>query len=235
MGKISIWVGNLAKYNEGNLSGKWVELPQSEEKLQETINSISNNGQDEIMIFDFEIDESLAYIRSDVSEYSNISELNLLAQLFALREEHPAAELYISHAGNLTISEIINVLMQEDELPYMRYEFEGVDNPDVMRNLSDEAKLGYTLLESNSTLKMLVDAEVGSSTLIHYINVEDIGRDMVFSGYAEVGEHGWYDTQATQPELEMYSMEDVKEYIKYAQIREQKYQQRVLNERGPKL
>lgn len=234
--QFSIWIANLTKYTEGNLDGKWVELPKSEEELQEIINSISNNRQDEVMIFDFDINESLAYLRDDISEYSNIADLNTLAQLLSLQEEHPAAELYISHAGNMTIAEICNVLMQEDELPYMRYEFDGSDNPEVMRNMSDETKLGYTLLERDVSLKVLLEnREIGSSTLNHYINVEGIGRDMIMSGYAEVGEHGWYDTQAAQPELELYTLDDVKEYIKEVQLKEQKHQQRILNERGPKL
>lgn len=239
--QFSIWIGNVAKYTEGNLDGKWVDLPKSDEELQEIINGISNNGQDEVMIFDFDINENLAYLRDDISEYSSIEELNTLAQLLSLQEEHPAAELYISHAGNMTITEICNVLMQEDELPYMRYEFEGSDNPEVMRNMSDETKLGYTLLERDISLKTLLEnREIGSSTLIHYINVEDIGRDMVMSGYAEVGEFGWYDTQAVQPELELYTVDDVKEHIQEMQIKEQKHQQRILDERvinknGPKL
>ena len=77
--QFSIWIANLAKYTEGNLDGQWVELPKSEEELRSIINSISNNGKDEVMIFDFDIDENLAYLRDDVSEYSNIYELNILA------------------------------------------------------------------------------------------------------------------------------------------------------------
>ena len=157
--------------------------------------------------------------------------------MLALKEEHPGAELYISHAGNLTIGEICNVLMQEEQLPYMEYEFEGSDNPEVIRNMSSETKLGYTLLESNIALKkMLEDTEIGSSTLNHYIDVEGIGRDMILSGYADVGEDGWYDPQATQPELEKYTMDDIKEYIKENQEMEQKVSvEPVITSKGPKL
>ena len=30
---ISVLVGNLRKYNEGNLDGKWLNLPMSDEEL----------------------------------------------------------------------------------------------------------------------------------------------------------------------------------------------------------
>lgn len=31
---LNIWIGNLGKYNEGELKGDWIELPVSEETLE---------------------------------------------------------------------------------------------------------------------------------------------------------------------------------------------------------
>lgn len=71
---LKINVTNLKKYNEGALVGKWVSLPC--EGLEEVLHKISNNGNDELFISDYETD----IIGLKVSEYDNILELNIIAE-----------------------------------------------------------------------------------------------------------------------------------------------------------
>lgn len=67
---LKIFISNLKEYNEGQIIGEWVDLPC--EGLEEVLDKISNNGNYELFISDYETDIS----GLKVSEYDNILELN---------------------------------------------------------------------------------------------------------------------------------------------------------------
>ncbi|MDV9801683.1 antirestriction protein ArdA [Clostridioides difficile] len=73
---IKIHIANLGKYNEGDLTGKWISLPISEESLKKVLNHIGINEEyEEYFISDFE-----TYMKGlEIEEYSNIKQLNELA------------------------------------------------------------------------------------------------------------------------------------------------------------
>lgn len=68
-----IYVANLAKYNDGRLVGRWIDLPIDPSDLQDEINSILGNDE-EYAIHDYE-----APFR--VEEYSNPFRINQIAEL----------------------------------------------------------------------------------------------------------------------------------------------------------
>ena len=53
-----IYLTNLGKYNEGELVGKWIDLPISEEELEATLEEIGIDGEkyEETFITDYETD-----------------------------------------------------------------------------------------------------------------------------------------------------------------------------------
>lgn len=67
---LKIFISNLKEYNNGKIIGEWVSLPC--EGLEEVLDKISNNGNDELFISDYETDIN----GLKVSEYDNILELN---------------------------------------------------------------------------------------------------------------------------------------------------------------
>lgn len=71
---LKIYVTNLRKYNEGQIIGEWVSLPC--EGLEEVLNEISNNGNDELFISDYETDIS----GLKIGEYEDILQLNEIAK-----------------------------------------------------------------------------------------------------------------------------------------------------------
>lgn len=79
-----IFITNLGKYNEGELIWEWVELPVSEEELKEVLEKIgisdepdkNGNYYEEYFITDYETDIEGV----EIKEYSNIDELNELAE-----------------------------------------------------------------------------------------------------------------------------------------------------------
>ena len=67
---ISIYLTNLRKYNEGELIGKWVELPISEDDLQEELEEVLGDDE-EYFITDWECPRGF-----EIGEYSNLYSLN---------------------------------------------------------------------------------------------------------------------------------------------------------------
>ena len=72
---INVFVTNLGKYNEGDLVGKWLSLPFTDDELKECFNEIGLDGEnyEEYFITDFE--STLAHVWS-ISEYDNLNTLN---------------------------------------------------------------------------------------------------------------------------------------------------------------
>lgn len=71
---LKINVTNLKKYNEGALVGEWVSLPC--EGLEKVLDKISNNGNDELFISDYETDIN----GLKISEYEDILQLNEIVE-----------------------------------------------------------------------------------------------------------------------------------------------------------
>ncbi|HBF7477424.1 TPA: antirestriction protein ArdA [Clostridioides difficile] len=87
---LNIYITNLGKYNEGELIGEWVKLPVNEEELQEVLDRIGINEEyEEYFITDYETD-----IKGlEISEYSNIEQLNELAKELEELEEYEVEQL----------------------------------------------------------------------------------------------------------------------------------------------
>lgn len=75
MTEIKIWVGNLGKYNEGELVGDWFTLPHDVSDIMKTIGVADGTEYEEWEIFDWE-----GHSVVDINRYSNISELNNIAE-----------------------------------------------------------------------------------------------------------------------------------------------------------
>jgi len=80
---LKVYLTDLQAYNEGNLSGKWIELPMSQEDLNSEIKEVLEEGavvsgfgdtHEEIFITDFEWTIECNLI--EVNEYSSLSRLN---------------------------------------------------------------------------------------------------------------------------------------------------------------
>lgn len=216
---ISVWVGNLNEYNSGNLSGKWLDLPMEDQRLYAELREISRSGKNEIMIFDIETRENSQFMYDRIGEFDDISELNVVAKLIGT-DMHEKAELYMNDSGTLSMSEIANILYQEDELSYMDYEFDGSDDPNVMDRLSIEEKLGYTLIESDPVLLSGIEKlKINGIPLYSYVNIYEIGRDAILNGGIQVGAYGYMpNDQDLNPNH--YTIQEINEAVNVDFVKE---------------
>lgn len=207
-----IYLDNLAAYTAGKAKGEWISLPQQEDALREIVSRIAA-PEDEMMISDVSVREGCEYVRDVIGEWSNVYDLNMIAKLIG-DDPHPAVQAYVEAGDTLSVEEFANLLMQEESIPFYPYEFEGSNNPEIMDKLSEEQKMGYTVIESNPEIKaMLESTQLGTSNVMGYIDVEAVGRDLSYSDYVFLNENGYYDKRAEGPDLEHYTMDEIREQL----------------------
>ena len=163
---IRIWIGSLAAYNAGALVGRWVELPQDEDGLQEIIDEINKEAEqiegvtnaEEVDIFDYETNIEGLY---DELNGLNIYQMNELAEILEDLTDDKIKEF-------TAILEVVGTL--EDAI-------ETFQNQDytAIHDVEDYYDLGYRYVE-------LTGMEI-PDYLTNYIDYEKLGRDLTFDGW----------------------------------------------------
>lgn len=105
--KISGFITNLGKYNEGELVGEWIDFPISDEDLQAVLKRIGIGSTDEfgspyeeIFFTDWELPEGMDW--QIFGEYPQIEEVNEVAQFLEDSSVEPeVASAIFNHATNL--------------------------------------------------------------------------------------------------------------------------------------
>ena len=157
--RISIYLTNLGRYNEGALVGTWLKLPCDKEKLQEVLTHIGIDGQqyEEYFISDYEALLGNLHI----SEYSSIYELNELAeQLEDLADpDYEKLSAVLECESSMSVAEVLEII---DEL----------DNFDLLEDVDDDEALaayyidnGYIFCDVPENIKM-------------YLDLDRLGRDI---------------------------------------------------------
>lgn len=154
---LNVFITNLGKYNEGELVGEWLELPATQEEVDDCLERIGiNERYEEYFITDYE-----STCGFEVSEYESLAELNERARLLADLSDYDR--------------EIISVLMEEggydfgealDELENVMTFPECYDMTDVAEQYAEETGMLDSLPEN----------------LRYYFNFEKFGRDLQFDG-----------------------------------------------------
>ena len=215
---LNVWIGNLGKYNEGELVGEWLSLPVTDKELENFLRekvglqltqkevdvSLAKNGicYEEYMINDYETDLPIK-----VSEYSNLNMLNLLAKASERVTNMEAVEAYIECENTDDIEEIINIMLQEDRIPYYTY---GIEND----TLSKEAKYGMQKAEMMGLTELLQKHNIEN-----YFDYEAYGNEDDLSGYVELFDEGYIDRSETNAvDLHLYSSEEIKEELSDEEI-----------------
>lgn len=159
-----IYLTNLGKYNEGELVGKWLDLPFTEEEYENTLKEIGINEEyEEMFITDYENEYDITN-----SECSNIEELNALFE------------------------RIDNLYDYEKETLKAVLEVEGVNYLDDINDIIDDLD-NYTFYENRTLLDVaykLADEQMACSGLqdnwvSRYFDYEAFARDLSFEGYKE--------------------------------------------------
>ena len=169
-----VFITNLGKYNEGKLVGEWVKFPTDSQHIQEVferigIGSTDKYGQpyEEYFITDYDVVDGLYNL---LGEYSNLSELNYLAneieKLSPAEYQEFTAILESGDISNGSIADVINLT-------------QNLDTFQVLPDVQNEYDLGYYMIEEAGIYDL---SNMGN--LSNYIDYERFGRDIAI-------EEGW--------------------------------------------
>ena len=162
---IKIFLTNLGLYNEGILSGEWLELPTTDEKIEALkLRTGYDEEHEEYFITDYETDVD----GLKIGEYDNIEELNELAELI---EEDPEIVAALMYYGYDTAEEIKE---HWDNVTYCT-------TPSGFE--SDESAIGYYYAEELACLDI-------PENLKNYFDYESYGRDIMLEGNFYTAESG---------------------------------------------
>lgn len=215
---LNVWIGNLGKYNEGELVGEWLNLPVSSKELDtflrekvglqlsqaEVEKALEENGvcYEEYMINDYETDLPIK-----VDEYSSLTMLNLLAMASERVNNMEAVEAYIDSQGTTDIKEIINIMLQENDIPFYSYEEDS-------SSLSNQEKYGMTKAKLSGLEEILENNNV-----TNYFDYEGYGDE----DYVDLYDSGYFDsTGASEVDLNYYSLEEIKKELDYNEEKQDK-------------
>ena len=163
MERLAVYITNLGKYLEGYGChyGQWLQLPCSEDKLQEALQAIGINAlYEEFFITD--IESTIPNIT--INQYANISELNELAiKIEELADfDYDKLSAVMEWESSLTVAGIIDII-------------DNLDSYTLLPDVDDDAALGEYFSTELGVFDGIPDA------LRYYIDTERYGRDLRLS------------------------------------------------------
>lgn len=181
---IKLYIANLGKYNEGELVGKWIDLPYSEEQLNELfveiklgyinadgdyVHGFEEDGSyyEEYAIHDFEKDID----GIEIGEYDTLNELNELAE-----------KLEDLSDSEIALLESIVEYQGGDIANYV----EDLDNYNLHSDIKDDYDLGHYWIEESGCYEI-------PSFLQGYIDYEKFGQDIRFEADGCHTSNGWIE------------------------------------------
>ena len=190
MSNLKIYLTNLGKYNEGELIGEWVDLPVSDEELQEVFKRIGISDQpdpetgsiyEEYFITDYESEVP----GISVGEYDSISDLNELAETIDQFDEWDLKIFKNAcEAGFIDESDIDNF----DPSRFILY-----------NDVYTPQDLGYALVEQYGDIE-----DIGSDMLEQCFDMEAFGRDCRF----EWDPYRWLEDYSAEELMDEYGVDN---------------------------
>lgn len=180
-----VYITNLGKYNEGELCGKWIELPIEEKDLNKAFDEIKVSHEDEegneIKYYDAVGNPYEEYFFSDfetdikglnIEEFSHIEDLNeFINQLEDLTDEEELVLSGLLTEGGYSVEEAIAIVIYQQ-------------NYNVFYDCFNMADVAEQVVEQCGYLDEMPEH------LRNYFDYEAFGRDLEIEGnyiYCDVG------------------------------------------------
>lgn len=159
-----VYIMNLGKYNEGNLAGEWLTLPAEQKEIQEVFNNIGiNELYEEYIVADNE-----NTFEFKINEYSNIEELNQVAEYLESLDEYEQQQVNaLLDGGYIDYQNLVDGDVNLDNHTFIEL--------DQNTMLSDESNLAYSLIDTfyNGDLSHI-------ENISSYFDYESFARDLYF-------------------------------------------------------
>lgn len=208
---MKVWIGNLGKYNEGELVGGWLELPVHKDELDKFLREVvglqfTKDGvcYEEYMINDWECELDCV----EYHEYANLEELNKLAAFIEMSNDIDKVNAYCQYQNISDINEVCNVIAQEDDI--------HISSPNYQATLSDEELVGWWYIDEvyGGIEEYIRSSAFDRGSIEDYFDVESFGRDLRLNySYDDTmpetaGEYWCSDEYATDEEIGQAYIDD---------------------------
>lgn len=166
-----IYLTNLGKYTEGQLVGQWLNVPCSNDEFEKALLNIGVDGvrYEEYFITDFE------YLNG-VSEYSNIQEVNQIAQFSLMIDNFISDDLFEQDKNYIRteLLENVNHLMKYENLDFeeVTEKLERYQIFTQQEHTSALQEFGYYLLKELN----YYNYDTLNEDITDFLDVEKIGR-----------------------------------------------------------
>lgn len=159
---VNVWIGNLGKYNEGELVGEWFTLPVDMEEVSKVIGL--NEQYEEYQINDF--DTNIKGL--EIHHYENIGTLNEFAEKLNKLDENEQLVLqaYIDQYGTSELFKEMDSIEFDEAIVYHE-----------VNSMSDVA---YSWIHEH--IGSIKDA-ISKDRISYYIDTDAVKRDLEIDGY----------------------------------------------------
>ena len=153
---LNVFVTNLGKYNEGELCGEWLNLPATDDEIEELMERIGiGEKYEEIFITDYESDFNIK-----VNEYDNIEALNEMAE-------------EIENLNEWELETLEALLTYFDDVEEA---LEKIEDVTIWAGCDDMEEVAEQYAEETGLLDCIPE------NLRYYFDFEAFGRDMEIEG-----------------------------------------------------
>ena len=168
MTNFRVYVVNLGKYNAGEPSGEWLNLPMNPPELEETLDRITYGGTNDYAIHDYDI--PIRGLR--IHEYTSLRKLNDIVRRIGVLEQYEldALEVALEHVFNTPEDALDAIETESFNIIYL-----DTDYP----TLTD---LGHALVDDYDLMEV-------PEHLRNYIDYEQIGHDFTLETSGDFGGH----------------------------------------------
>ena len=176
-GQFSIMIGNRSRFEAGDPSGYWLDMPATKEQLHEAMQSVgitADNPQD-LFVGGFENTEQCPFnVSLSVIQSGSIDELNYLGKLLEMQRDEDKAKFAAAvtlgdYAGNL--KDLINLA-------------QNLDCYWIYPTVQSEEDYGHYLIDELDELELPEEAK-------QYFMYEEYGRDAVINDKGRFTEQGY--------------------------------------------
>lgn len=183
---VNVWIGNLGKYNEGELVGEWFTLPVDMEEVSKVIGL--NEQYEEYQINDF--DTNIKGL--EIHHYENIGTLNEFAEkLNKLDEtEQLVLQAWISMNGSS------NLFQELDSISF--------DDATIYHDVNSMSDVAYEYI--HNIVGSIEDA-ISKDRRAFYIDTDAIKRDLEIDGYfSEMEEENGEEIEENEKDIMIEEM-----------------------------
>lgn len=167
-----VWIGNLGMYNEGYLIGGWLELPVSEDELDEFLKDTVkiNEYYDEYSLFSYESDLPIELETCSFNIYILNKCIKKIEQLTDY--EYEALCAYLSSGFSTDLEDDIEFIKNRDYI--------------FVPNIEDCSDYAYDVLVEYSGFDDF-------RWLVNYIDLEELGKDLMDGRECEITPYGYFE------------------------------------------